>query len=467
MSQVSSLSSAAIRGKRTATSSFSQESGTPARVAPARVITRRTTAATTATATAVSRKKSSKRSAACVDSCQNDATDESTEEVKCAICEQKVIEGEEQALFCEGVCNQWVHRYCAGVSTSLFKQLSLSTTSFYCYACSQTQHASEIAMLSESITLLKKEIADLRDKVNVAHMTRSAHMTTSTTERSTVSETTVKNSHGDGKNYHVDTNQSNTGDGNTRGGRSGGVRGGRGGGCGRGGGRRCDRGGRGGSGRGGAGGWGGWGEGGTGRENSNHQQAIRTERDDKPILNGRKMKVTGARRVWGTLSVCTSAVVKSVIERCCGIKSIRVRRKTSVRGGQHWWFVLHDHENVLCSLEAKWDLIKMQTSWKLEPCYKPDVQLQDCQEPIVCRDNATNDIVYSDNVTDCVGDNGQQTSVSLDAVTMVDETSPTQDQTQNVNETLHDCANVQLNRIQAIQVTQTSPPNNASPQGED
>ena len=41
---------------------------------------------------------------------------------------------------------------------------------------------------------------------------------------------------------------------------------------------------------------------------------------------------------------------------------------------------------------------------------------------------------------------------------MVDETSPTQDQTQNVNETLHDFANVQLNRIEAILAIQTSPP---------
>ena len=78
VSQVSSLPSASIRGKRTA-SCYNQESGTPARVAaPTRVVTRRTTAAATA---ATNKKKSSKRSATCADGCQNYATGE----VKCAI----------------------------------------------------------------------------------------------------------------------------------------------------------------------------------------------------------------------------------------------------------------------------------------------------------------------------------------------------------------------------------------------
>ena len=34
----------------------------------------------------------------------------------------------EQALFCEGICEQWVHRYCAGFSAALFKHLSTTTT---------------------------------------------------------------------------------------------------------------------------------------------------------------------------------------------------------------------------------------------------------------------------------------------------------------------------------------------------
>ena len=49
----------------------------------------------------------------------------------------------------------------------------------------------------------------------------------------------------------------------------------------------------------------------------------------------------------------TVNVVKSVIEKLCGISTIHVRRKTSTnaRGTTCWWFVLHDEESVLCSLD--------------------------------------------------------------------------------------------------------------------
>ena len=36
----------------------------------------------------------------------------------CGICEQLIIDGKEQALFCKGVCKQWIHCYCTGVPLS-------------------------------------------------------------------------------------------------------------------------------------------------------------------------------------------------------------------------------------------------------------------------------------------------------------------------------------------------------------
>ena len=41
-----------------------------------------------------------------------------------------------------------------------------------------------------------------------------------------------------------------------------------------------------------------------------------------------KKKVSGARRVWGTMSMCSESAVNGAIERICGISSICVRRKT-------------------------------------------------------------------------------------------------------------------------------------------
>ena len=64
-------------------------------------------------------------------SSSNEAADESgSTAVKCAVCEQKIVEGEEQPLFCEGTCKQWVHRYCAGIPVTLFASLSSSTAPF-------------------------------------------------------------------------------------------------------------------------------------------------------------------------------------------------------------------------------------------------------------------------------------------------------------------------------------------------
>ena len=34
-----------------------------------------------------------------------------------------------------------------------------------------------------------------------------------------------------------------------------------------------------------------------------------------------------------------------------------------------WWFVIHDTEEVLTNLESKWDQLKLETLWELEPCY--------------------------------------------------------------------------------------------------
>ena len=58
---------------------------------------------------------------------------------------------------------------------------------------------------------------------------------------------------------------------------------------------------------------------------------------------------------------------------------VEVKRKTKVHPLTHrtqWWFVLHANENLLVALEEKWASVHLQTSWKLEPCYKPVDNLQ-------------------------------------------------------------------------------------------
>ena len=81
------------------------------------------------------------------------------------------------------------------------------------------------------------------------------------------------------------------------------------------------------------------------------------------------------------LSMCSAGVVQGTTTRFCGIESILVKRKTKdMSNGKHkWWFVLHDDEAILCDLDAKRSLLEVQTSWKLEYCFKPAVPLQQAE----------------------------------------------------------------------------------------
>ena len=44
----------------------------------------------------------------------------------CTVCEQHIEDGKYQAPFCEGICQQWLYSYCAGVPVSWFATLSKS-----------------------------------------------------------------------------------------------------------------------------------------------------------------------------------------------------------------------------------------------------------------------------------------------------------------------------------------------------
>ena len=35
-----------------------------------------------------------------------------------------------------------------------------------------------------------------------------------------------------------------------------------------------------------------------------------------------------------------------------------------------WWYIIHAEEACLQQLENEWQKVELQTSWKLEPCYR-------------------------------------------------------------------------------------------------
>jgi hypothetical protein len=77
-----------------------------------------------------------------------------------------------------------------------------------------------------------------------------------------------------------------------------------------------------------------------------------------------KVKVSGARRVWGTHWSCTVKAVSSAITKLCGIIPNSIKRKivkNATGKTTRWWFVIHDTEEVLTNLESKWDQLKLGT----------------------------------------------------------------------------------------------------------
>jgi hypothetical protein len=85
-----------------------------------------------------------------------------------------------------------------------------------------------------------------------------------------------------------------------------------------------------------------------------------------------KVKVDGARRIWGTVPTCTAAAVAATISKLISHNlQLRVRRKTKPISGNKvlWWFVVHGAESDLVTLEQNWDQVQTQTLWLLQNCY--------------------------------------------------------------------------------------------------
>ena len=80
----------------------------------------------------------------------------------CCVCCQPLVKEKDDALLCAGVCQQRFHRYCAGVSTQVYKEITEAGSPFYCYSCCLERHKEEISGLKDAVELLRREIAELK-----------------------------------------------------------------------------------------------------------------------------------------------------------------------------------------------------------------------------------------------------------------------------------------------------------------
>ena len=86
-----------------------------------------------------------------------------TSESHCAICLDIIIEADESndgqdAIYCEGMCQGWLHRGCAGLSKKAF---NVMTEPYYCPHCLLSDLKKEIASLKDVVQILKLELTTL------------------------------------------------------------------------------------------------------------------------------------------------------------------------------------------------------------------------------------------------------------------------------------------------------------------
>ena len=84
----------------------------------------------------------------------------------CDLCTKLIAEGKEQAIQCEGTCQQWFHQFCAGISTTLFKHLSSNDSPFICMSCRQQFQDAQVSQLQSEVANLRSELLELRKLVH-------------------------------------------------------------------------------------------------------------------------------------------------------------------------------------------------------------------------------------------------------------------------------------------------------------
>ena len=107
------------------------------------------------------------------------------------------------------------------------------------------------------------------------------------------------------------------------------------------------------------------------------KQACRTQRLplllQHPLMEVRKyLHVLGKRRVWGTLKACSHTTVKHALDQLVpALKGkLEVKRKyKKLRDNRICrWHVISGAEKDLEDLQKSWEVVHIQTRWKLESC---------------------------------------------------------------------------------------------------
>ena len=296
----------------------------------------------------------------------------------CPICCDEIVDSTEnsegqEALFCEGTCQKWLHRWCAGVHKDSYASLTLNSKPFLCPSCCLTEHTKLITTLIETVESLKCEIQQLKEEKD-ASKPRSSSDTSKVESESALptastvhqeKDTNVEQEHG----WKTVTakRRGKQGQNGVNGGKGKDVRAGtpptkqaekkppdqaR---------RRPQ-----------------WLHVTSVQQpsvqNKPHSASLLRKTEPSPENSCVTEEVDGMRRIWGTMRSCTSRTVLTALQKMSSVTDkVEVRRKFKKNRNNtvQWWFLIRGEEEVLQVLQQEWEGIYSQTSWKLERCCRP------------------------------------------------------------------------------------------------
>ena len=80
----------------------------------------------------------------------------------CCIWCQSLKPDKDEAFFCSGGCQQWLHRYCASVRVDCYKSMKSHNSTFLCFCCYRSRKEEQLSTLESTIQQLKSGILDLK-----------------------------------------------------------------------------------------------------------------------------------------------------------------------------------------------------------------------------------------------------------------------------------------------------------------
>ena len=87
----------------------------------------------------------------------------------CPVCESTIVDDDElnegeDAIFCEGECQIWLHRKCVGLTKNAFTLISSSKEPYLCPYCSNNHYKKEVNELKELVKSLTDRLSTLEQQ---------------------------------------------------------------------------------------------------------------------------------------------------------------------------------------------------------------------------------------------------------------------------------------------------------------